>query len=183
MQNLQALCFRHSDQHNTSSHWKNCIANIKVCGEYWFQFAFSHDFFYWILVAVNPNFNCLMQCCSVSYSVTLVQIEQKLRKLQPVQCPSRQNSPWQLHHEFFFFYTIYFLIITTAAWIMQIIIKLTSDYIVFKFDGSMLKTCRFTRLQKCSVATVLSLRPLSRSPRGSFDMRIMPITWGYNWRT
>ena len=36
-------------------------------------------------MAVNPNFNCLMQCCSVSYSVTLVQIEQKLRKLQPVQ--------------------------------------------------------------------------------------------------
>ena len=26
-----------------------------------------------------------MQCCSVSYSVTLVQIEQKLRKLQPVE--------------------------------------------------------------------------------------------------
>ena len=24
---------------------KNGIANSKVCGEYWFQFAFSHDFF------------------------------------------------------------------------------------------------------------------------------------------
>ena len=145
-------------------------------------------------MAVNPNFNCLMQCCSVSYSVTLVQIELKLRKLQPVQyvLKSRQNSPWQLHHEifmdFFSFCTQHiFLIITTEAWIMKIIIKLTPDYVVFKFDGSMLKTCRFTRLRICSVATVLSLRAQRRSPSGSFNMRInylsMLITSEYNLRT
>ena len=58
---------------------------VSICIFTWF-------FFYWILVAVNPNFHCLMQCCIVSYSVTLVQIEQKLRKLQPVEYVLRDKT-------------------------------------------------------------------------------------------
>ena len=44
-----------------------------------------HMIFLMNFVGVDPNFNFSMQCCSVSYSVTLVQIKQKIRKLQPVQ--------------------------------------------------------------------------------------------------
>ena len=64
---------------------KMALPTSKSVGDIGFNLYFHMIFFYWILVAVIPNFNCLMQCCSVSYSVTLVQIEQKLRKLQPVQ--------------------------------------------------------------------------------------------------
>ena len=62
-----------------------------------------------------------MQCCSVSYSVTLVQIEQKLRKLQPVQYVlrdkiARDSFIMKFLRIFFSFCTQYiFLIITTAA--------------------------------------------------------------------
>ena len=83
-----------------------------------------------------------MQCCSVSYSVTLVQIQQELRKLQPVQYIlhgkiARDSFIMKLLRIFFSFCAQYiFLIITTAAWILKIIIKLISDYVVFKFDGS-----------------------------------------------
>ena len=62
-----------------------------------------------------------MQCCSVSYSVTLVPIEQKLRKLQPVQYVlrdkiARDSFIMKFLRIFFSFFTQYiFLIITTAA--------------------------------------------------------------------
>ena len=62
-----------------------------------------------------------MQCCSVSYSVTFVQIEQKLRKLQPVQYVlrdkiARDRSIMKFLWIFFHFvHNIFFLIITTAA--------------------------------------------------------------------
>ena len=64
---------------------KTALPFSKSVGNIGFNLHFHMIFLLMNLVAVNPNFNCLMQFCSVSYSVTLVQIEQKLRKLQPVQ--------------------------------------------------------------------------------------------------
>ena len=54
---------------------KMALPASKSVGNIGFNLHFHMIFFYWILVAVNPNFDCLMQCCSVTYSVTLVQIE------------------------------------------------------------------------------------------------------------
>ena len=64
-----------------------------------------------------------MQCCSVSYSVTLVQIEKKLRKLQPVQYVLRDKiarDSFIMKFLWIFFHFVHYiiLIITTAALIM-----------------------------------------------------------------
>ena len=117
-----------------------------------------------ILEAVNPNFNCLILyvwwCVpgGVSYTVNLMHIGPKFGKIQPIQCALRNKIARVCFSIIFFFFAFWtkhiFRIIATAAWIIKAIIKLYSDYAVFKFDGSMLKSCRFTRLQECLVAIV-----------------------------
>ena len=56
-----------------------------------------------------------MQCYSVSYSVTLVQIEQKLRKLQPVQYVLRDkiahDSFMMKFLRIFFFILLFFILL------------------------------------------------------------------------
>ena len=112
-----------------------------------------------ILEAVNPNFNCLI--LYVWWCVLHCKFDahwtQIWKDTADPMCPSQQNSPCLLQHNFFFFafWTKHiFRIIATAAWIIKAIIKLYSDYAVFKFDSLMLKSCRFTRLQECLVAIV-----------------------------
>ena len=93
----------------------------------------------------------------VSYTVNLMHIGPKFGKIQPIQCALR-NKIARVCFSIIFFFAFWtkhiFRIIATAAWIIKAIINLYSDYAVFKFDGSMLKSCRFTRLQECLVAIV-----------------------------
>ena len=110
-----------------------------------FQMAFWNKF----LEAVNPTFDCLI--LYVWWCVlhcNLMHIGPKFGKIQPIQCALRNKiAPCLLQHKifmhFFAFWTKHILRkIATAAWIIiKAIIKLYSDYAVFKCDGSMLKTC------------------------------------------
>ena len=65
-----------------------------------------------ILLAVNPNFNCLILCDGVTYAVILVHIGPTFGKIQPIQCAlhnkiARVCFSFKYLCIFFAFYTKY----------------------------------------------------------------------------